>query len=369
MKIAFAHMFTLRTPRGIERYIINVANAMSRKGHDVTIIAGRCPQSPTRSWLDERVKILEVSHYNWHKISFVPSFFRAFLVNDFDVLNLALARAEGYAAGLASKVKRLRYNIIFHYPYEDHEKHYHAFRRFGTASGADRLYAVSDYVARGAEKCFGRPVQVVPSGVDQDRFRPDREMRSRLRRELRIPESSPVLLTVSALQGRKGLDKVLRAVQVLKQTMPDVRYLVVGDGNEKDRLAFARHVKDLDLASTVLSVGSQNDVAPFYQAADLFVFLPEFEAFGLVAIEAMSSELPLVVSQGNAFPEILSRGGGVMVEQDSPETVAALLASLLKDTDRRRLLGRAGRDAVLSTYTWDVVSSQLIEAFERQLRN
>jgi len=368
MRIAFAHMFTLRTQRGIERFVVNMANAMVRRGHEVTIIAGRCPQSPTRAWIDERVALHEIAHHNWHKLSFVPSFLMDFLRNEYDIVNLGIARAEGYAAGLAAKLKRLRYNIIFHYPYEDHKKHYHAFERFGTARGAEEMIAVSGYVARGVEKCFGRAAKVVPNGVDPERFRPDPRKRIALRQQLNIPDNTPVLLTVSALQGRKGIRKVLQAVQVLKRTYPDIRYVVVGDGNEKDRASFLQQVRSRGLESAVLFCGNQCDVTPFYQAADLFVFLPEFEAFGLVAIEAMAAELPLVVSRGSAFPEILAQGGGIMVDPDAPESVAVAVAALLNDRELMARLGREGRASVLDRYTWDTVASQLIEICERRER-
>jgi glycosyltransferase involved in cell wall biosynthesis len=125
----------------------------------------------------------------------------------------------------------------------------------------------------------------------------------------------------------------------------------------------------LGLESNVIFFGNQSDVTPYYNAADLFVFLPEFEAFGLVAIEAMASQLPIVVSQGSAFPEILAKGGGVMVNPDSPESVSATIISLLNDRERLLRLGREGRASVLNRYTWDIVASQLLRIFEQQIQS
>jgi glycosyltransferase involved in cell wall biosynthesis len=292
-----------------------------------------------------------------------------FLSKDYDIVNLAIARGEGYAAGLAYKLKDFRYNIIFHYPYENHEKHFNAFKRFGTAQHADELIAISDYVAQGVETCFGRPARIVPNGVDPDLFRPDQQRRTQLRRKLNIPDDVPVLLTVSALQGRKGISKVLETVSALKRTVPNIRYLVVGDGNKKDRDSFFAQTRMLGLESNVIFFGNQSDVTPYYNAADLFVFLPEFEAFGLVAIEAMASQLPIVVSQGSAFPEILAKGGGVMVNPDSPESVSATIISLLNDRERLLRLGQEGRASVLNRYTWDIVASQLLRIFEQQIQS
>jgi hypothetical protein len=106
-------------------------------------------------------------------------------------LNLAIARAEGYAAGLARMLKKFRYNIVFQYPFEDHEKHFNAFKRFGTAKHAGELIAASGYIAQGVERCFGRPARTVPNGVDPALFRFDGQRRVEARKSLNIPLTRP----------------------------------------------------------------------------------------------------------------------------------------------------------------------------------
>jgi len=369
MKIAFAHMYTLRNPRGIERFIISVANGLAKKGHDVTLITGRCTSSVTREWIDDRVRVCEIYHYNWHKLSFIPGFMNEFLTNDYDIVNLALARGEGYAAGLAHMLKKFRYNIVFQYPLEEHEKHFHAFKKFGTAKYADKLVAASTYIAQGVERYFHRPAITIPNGVDPGLFHPDIPRRVEMRKKLHIPEKAPVIITVAALQGRKGIGKVLEAVGLLKKTVPDIRYIVCGDGNEKDRETFFGAIKALGLEPNVLFMGNQKDVSVFYNAADLFVFFPEFEGFGIVAIEAMASELPVVVSKGSAFPEILSQGGGLMVDPSSPGSAAEEIKALLLNPIRMKHLGKEGRESVLKKYSWDAVATQFESLFEQQLKS
>jgi len=366
MHIAFAHMYTLRNPRGIERYVINVSNELVGLGHQVTIITGKCDDSITRRWLDDRVRLIEISHYRWHKLTFVPSFFREFITGKYDVVNLALARGEGYAAGLAYMFKKFRYNIIFHYPYEKHEKHVHAFKLFNCVASADRLIAVSEYVAKGIGRYFNRTVDVIPNGVDTQIFRPDHERRKFLRDKLAIAENAKVLLTVSALQGRKGIHKVLELVAILKKRIPDIRYIVVGDGTDGERAELSAKVSALDLQSNVLFTGNQSDVAPYYNAADLFVFFPDFEAFGIVVLEAMASGVPVIVSNNNAFPEILLNGGGILIDQGNAETDVETILSIIDDPDRMIKLGEEGIAAVNYNYRWDSVALKLESLFARQ---
>lgn len=360
-------MFTLRTPRGIERVTINIANALAKRGHEVTLITGRCANSPTRAWIDPSVRIHEISHHRWHKLSFIPGFMLDFIRNDYDIVNLAIARGEGYAAGLAYLARKFRYNIIFHYPLEQHEKHFNAFKRFGTARHADEMIAVSRYIGQGVERWFRRPVKVVPNGVNREQFHPDFERRNVLRTKLNIPGDTPVLLTVSALQGRKGIGKVLNVVHILKKEFPQILYIVCGDGNEKDREAFLGKIAELQLESNVLFMGNQNEVAAYYNAADLFIFLPEFEGFGVVAIEAMASGMPIVVSQGSAFPEILENGGGLMVDPDAPASVAEAIRPLLHDAGRRMEMGSQGKASVEKNFSWDAIATQLEQIFKKQI--
>jgi len=361
-------MYTLRTPRGIERFIINVANGLAAKDHEVTLITGRCDQPLTREWIDSRVRVHEIFHHNWHKLSFIPGFMNEFLSGNYDVVNLAIARGEGYAAGLAHMISSFRYNIVFQYPLENHEKHFNAFKRFGTAKHADRLVAASTYIAQGVERCFDRPADTIPNGVDPGQFHPDPQRRAETRKTLGIPLDSPVLITVAALQGRKGINKVLDTVSILKKSLPDIRYIVCGDGNEKDREAFHSKVASLGLESNVHFMGNQKEVAGFYNAADLFVFFPEFEGFGIVALEAMASQLPIVVSRGSAFPEILADGGGVMVDPDDAEASSLIIQALLQDSGRIAQYGNEGRQAVLKKYSWEAIASQFERLFEQQLK-
>ena len=114
-------------------------------------------------------------------------------------------------------------------------------------------------------------------------------------------------------------------------------------GTNKDREAFHAKVTALGITPNVRFMGNQKDVSGFYNAADLFVFLPEFEGFGIVALEAMASGLPLIVSQGSAFPEILSEGGGIMVDPDAPEDIAGPFMRFFRTGNEDRRWGQ--RDA------------------------
>ena len=107
----------------------------------------------------------------------------------------------------------------------------------------------------------GRTCAVIGHGVDPERFRPDEDMRIAVRQELHIGSSDPVMVSVSALEERKGIQWVIRALPLVRQRFPHVRYLVVGAG--PFLAALEQLATDLSVTSSVYLLGSRLDVRPF----------------------------------------------------------------------------------------------------------
>jgi glycosyltransferase involved in cell wall biosynthesis len=360
-------MFTFRYPRGIERYIINVSNTLVDMGVDVTIITGSSKSNNNMDILDKRVKIHYIPHYKWHRFTFIPSFFLDFVKNRYDIINIFMAKGEGWAAGFTYYFKKINYNIIFQYPYEAHEKHYHAFYKFSTIHNAKKIIAVSNYVAGGIKKCFGKESCVIPNGVDVKKFYKDDKMRREGRKLLNIADDEFLLITVAALQGRKGINNVLNALPYILNNNRKVKYLVIGDGNEKDRNIFFNKVKELSLEEYVIFLGNQTNVNLFYNTSDLFLLLSKYEAFAIVVLEAMACGLPVIASKGSAFPEIVSETRGRLVDEDNPIDVSNKIIELM---DNRELLNSMRKDAmehVSKYYTWEKIAKRLIKVFEDQI--
>ena len=89
------------------------------------------------------------------------------------------------------------------------------------------------------------------------------------------------------------------------------------------------------------------------------------ESFGLYALEAMASGVPVVAPNRGALPEVLeATGGGVVVDDDSPEALAASIGDLLRDSARREALGRAGREAVLARFGSERMARDVASALQ-----
>jgi phosphatidylinositol alpha-1,6-mannosyltransferase len=238
--------------------------------------------------------------------------------------------------------------------------------------GAAALVANSRPTARFAEALLrsigvdpaGR-VRVVHPGTDPVRFRPDSPGAAEWRRELGL-EGRRVLLSVSRLMRRKGIDTALEALAELAPRYPDVAYVVGGEGPDRERLE--RLAGELGVAERVRFVGAVAEarLPGLYAAADLFV-LPvreersddEVEGFGIVFCEAAATGVPVVAGASGGVADAVRDGEtGLLVPPRDAGATAAAIARLLDDEPLRRRLGGGGRRAVEAYYHWDRAAAE-----------
>jgi glycosyltransferase involved in cell wall biosynthesis len=223
-----------------------------------------------------------------------------------------------------------------------------------------RVIAVSQGLKNDLVESYGlgdEDVLVVPNGVDLDEFAPANRgrWRAETRARLGIPTEAAVLLFVGGDWFRKGVDHIVGALAKLQDL--DARLLLVGEGGE-DVLAYSGAYEQV--RSRVIHCGTTQKVALLYAAADLFVFPSYYEAFPLVALEAVASGLPLLTSRINGVEELIEDGvEGYFVEFDA-EDIAAKARRLIEDPSLRAAMGGAAR-AKAAQYTWDHTAARFLE--------
>jgi phosphatidylinositol alpha-1,6-mannosyltransferase len=173
-----------------------------------------------------------------------------------------------------------------------------------------------------------------------------------------------VVLTVGALQKRKGQDMMIRALPTVRAVCPDVLYVMAGEGWERPKLE--QLVDDLDVRGAVhfMDAPPDNEVVTLYQQCDLFVLANrqvgwDIEGFGIVLLEAQACGIPVIAGRSGGTSETLQGGvTGELVACESPELLADVVTSLLNDVDRRHAMGAAGRQWVQSRFDWTVLAAQ-----------
>lgn len=202
-------------------------------------------------------------------------------------------------------------------------------------------------------------MDVVPVGVDPQRFRPPR-------RAQRVP--GRVVTTASADVPMKGVVPLLEAIAKVR-TEQDVELVIVG--RPRPGGTVERAIARLDLAPAVRFVHgvSERELVDLLGTAEAAVVPSLYEGFSLPAVEAMACGTPLVATTGGALPEVVGADGeaGLLVPPGDVEALALALRRLLDEPGLRARLGAAGRARVLGRFTWRATAVGTAAAYRRLL--
>jgi len=223
-----------------------------------------------------------------------------------------------------------------------------AFRHVLQNSAA--ITAVSRWLAHEAQSIVSSPPPVVaPMPVAAELFSPG---------GTRKPSA---LLFVGRLTKQKGLDLLLETIAKLPAT---VTLDVVGDGPERPPME--KRAVELGLAGRVRWHGTQAQTAlvAFYRSATALVVPSADEGLGLVAVEAMLCETPVVAFESGGLPDVVQHERtGLLVSERSSDALAAAIVELLAAEDRRRALGAAGRLHALATFAPESVARRYVDIY------
>lgn len=227
----------------------------------------------------------------------------------------------------------------------------HALSRAGsiTATGLRLAESTLPFAPR------GKPVSVIPYGVDLDRFRATpREQRPRL-----------TVGAVSRLSPEKGLDVLLRAVAVLRDRGLDVEAVLAGDGPSRPVLETL--ARELRLGGRVRFLGhvQHEDVPGVLAQFDVFAMPSTWEGFGVSAVEAAATGLPVVASNIHGIPDVvLDHTTGLLVPPSDAPAFALAIEQLAADVQMRSRMGEAGRAFVERNYRWQDNAAMMERLYE-----
>lgn len=215
---------------------------------------------------------------------------------------------------------------------------------------SDRITAVSDWLRERTHRDFdcGRcAIEVIPNFVDPEIY--DRKRYRGRHRLARAGEK--VVMHISNFRAVKRIPDLMHIFSKIRQAVP-ARLILVGDGPERQRAA--EIAAELGVAERVVFLGKIDSVAELLASADLFLLPSEQESFGLVALEAQASAVPVVGSSGTGLDEVVKHGvTGYLHPVGAVQAMAASAISLLSDEARWDAFSLASRDRALERFTID----------------
>ncbi len=358
-----------REAGGMNVYVLELSRELARLGYEVDIFTRRDGDLPAVETLAERLRLIRLEAGPAEPLekeegaATVPEFTRALL---------EFARQSGQSYGVlhshywqsaragttAARVLGLPHVVMFHTLGEVKNRARISeqepldrirYERLATRR-ADAIVTASDHERALLEMYYGAAperMHTIPCGVDLKLFH--RRDRSASRRQLELPEDSPVLLWVGRLERLKGVDILIEAAAQLARR--DFTLLLVG-GDERAgslRAELEAQAEREGIAANVRFTGAvrHDDLPLYYSAADVCVIPSYYESFGLVAVEAMACGTPVVASRVGGLASTVTDGvNGYLIPWRCPEPFAEKLEVLLGNAELRANFSRAARRSV-----------------------
>jgi len=248
------------------------------------------------------------------------------------------------------------------------------------ARAADLIVTVS-YAMKDELISLGFPkekIQVCYNGVDPQKYNPETvnsEQTRKIRELYGVKDDEPMILFLGRLVGVKGVDRLIMAMPHVLQKIPKAKLVIVGLGDLQDYLV--NLVKTMRLHDSVklnFEFISEEERILHYAACDVAVFPSLYEPFGIVVLEAMSMERPVVVGAAgvSGMREIVICCGdeqcGFHINPSNPADIAWGINSALENREKGRWLGKNGRRRVLEEFTWDKIAEKTLELYEQLLK-
>ncbi|MCL2785809.1 MAG: glycosyltransferase family 4 protein [Methanomassiliicoccaceae archaeon] len=352
MKIVDVNPFFYPFAGGIEHRMHDTCRLLAERGHDVTILTGRLPDTEEREERDGykivRLKSRLINVYNPPFIS-SKNVLETLNELDADIVNYNYRWAPSYNKDLAGyKGKKV---FTYHNMWGEgtgltgkiSEIQDNRFRK--CLNTFDHIICVSDFVRN----------DLIRRGIPEERTT---TVPSCL---CSFPDvgngDGDFILSLGRLVRTKGLDHLVKAMKNV-----DTKLVICGKGPEAGRLAKMIERNDLSDRIEMKGYVSEEEKAHLMGSCKFFVMPSLFESFGLAAVELMSYGRPVVCTNVNGLPDTV-RGGGVIVSPGDPEALADAMNGLLDNVDRREELAKAAR-AQAEIFNWDDNITKIEKVYE-----
>ena len=223
---------------------------------------------------------------------------------------------------------------------------------------AERVCSTSNIMAKEIAKYYNGEIAVIPFGVDTSLFRKMEEYAP-------APESFVVGI-VKTMSPKYGIDIAIRAFKKVAEHYPEkkLKMVIVGDGpnlEEYKNLAKALSIQDIRFTGKM-----ENSVLPqIYNSFSVTLSLSRSESFGVVAIESMACECPVITSDADGFREVVEDGiTGIIVPREDIDLAAMAIERFIEEPSLLQTMGSAGRERVLRLYRWEENVGLMIETYK-----
>jgi len=185
----------------------------------------------------------------------------------------------------------------------------------------------------------------------------------KLHDELGLSHKTQIIANISAFVSFKDHFTFVKTANILKDKLPNAKFLLIGTGNMEDEIkAFT---KKLRLENHILFLGFRNDISEIFADFDLFLFTSKLEPTGGVLLEAYASHVPIVATNAAGIPEVVNHNEtGLLCEKENPEAFAEAALTILENNTLREKFIKNGYQHLKNNFTKEVITEKMYKELE-----
>jgi len=360
------HINTERTWRGGEQQTLNLLAGLKARRVDSDLVCQ--PDSPMQERAEGAgVNVIPIGMHGEIDLAAALRIRKLIKQFNYDIIHCHTSHAHSLAflASVGSGVARLVTRRV------DFSIFRHSFLKL---SGIKYRFMADYYIAIShkikevlvSDGLAGNRIFVAHSGIDPQRFMTADG--GRLRDEFNIAENQPVIINVAHLAGHKGQTYLVQAIPQVLAKIPDARFFIVGKGELMEELKAA--AAGLGLKDKLVFTGFRDDVADFYQIADLYVMSSVQEGLGTAVLDALALAKPVVATNCGGLPEIIRDGRtGRLVAPADPAALANGILDMLSRAEAAQSMARQGQAMVQKSFSIDAMVENNINIYHKVAAN
>ena len=364
-----------RVVGGISRVVNDLSKRMIKDGHDVTVVTYREGNAPYYE-LDKGVKVYRVDDFMIKPNNFIDWVMQMnfnMVAKASEIMqkegNFDVIHAHDWLVAYAAKTLKHSFNIPIvatihateagrNSGIRDEQQKYINDTEWMLTYESTEVIVNSNYMKNELQRLFGLPfekINVVPNGVNLLSFSGiDRDYEFRRKYAM---DNEKIILFMGRLVYEKGVQHLIAAMPKILNGYNDVKLVIAGKGGMMDELK--AQADALGLGPKVYFAGYMNgkDVQKLYKAADISVFPSTYEPFGIVALEAMLAERPVVVSDAGGLNEIVQhKENGMKCYMGNANSIADSILELLFDQQLCTNVVKKAKAKVKNEYNWNKIA-------------
>jgi glycosyltransferase involved in cell wall biosynthesis len=367
---------------GISRVVHDLAQQLSRKGDEIHVVTcwadGAAEKEHDGNVFVHRVHPYDINTDNivdWvFQLNFALLEYSVRLINNncrFDMIH-----AHDWVVAFAARALKYSYSIPLvctihatesgrNWGIHNNTQRYIHNVEWWLTYEAWRVIVNSEYMRKEVSDLFNVPsdkLAVIPNGIDLNKF--DKYRRNEAFRRNYAMDDEKIVFFVGRLVNEKGAHILIDSIPKILANLNKVKFVISGKGPQMEFLK--QKACDLKISGKIYFTGYINDeeLCNLYKNSDMAVFPSLYEPFGIVALEGMVADLPVVVSDTGGFGDIVEHGvDGMKAYTGNANSLADSILELLCNPEKAEKIKKRAYEKVKHTYNWDVISEQIMDIY------